>query len=138
MQFSMQQRSSAPLSAPGGRSSGAEMGSRRCAGAAAAPRRRAARPPARAASPVTSLAQQQDDAAASTSASTSISTQQQQRQQQQGGQLSGRVARFRATKQAVQSVRELDTRSLAEYMALPASQYSVLDARKVRFACWMT
>jgi hypothetical protein len=29
-------------------------------------------------------------------------------------------------------VQELQSRSLAEYMALPASQYSVLDARKVR------
>jgi hypothetical protein len=45
--------------------------------------------------------------------------------------LSGRIARFRATKQVAQLVRELEARSLAEYMALPASQYSVLDARKV-------
>lgn len=78
-----------------------------------------------AASPVTSVSQQQDDSLPSTSGADG------RHDEQQHLQLTGRVARFRATKQAVQVVRELDSRSLAEYMALPASQYSVLDARKI-------
>lgn len=45
-------------------------------------------------------------------------------------QLQGQLARFAAQKHARQPVQELQ-RALAEYMALPASQYSVLDARKV-------
>lgn len=45
-------------------------------------------------------------------------------------QLTGKVARFIARKQQVKAVTE-QQRALAEYMALPASQYSVLDARKI-------
>lgn len=45
-------------------------------------------------------------------------------------QLQGKVARFAAQKHAAKPVQEVQ-RALAEYMALPASQYSVLDARKI-------
>eukprot|EP00879_Flechtneria_rotunda_P004510 GHRR01004765.1.p1 GENE.GHRR01004765.1~~GHRR01004765.1.p1 ORF type:complete len:260 (+),score=30.58 GHRR01004765.1:283-1062(+) len=45
-------------------------------------------------------------------------------------QLQGRLARFSARKQHSKPVKE-SQRALAEYMALPASQYSVLDARKI-------
>lgn len=44
--------------------------------------------------------------------------------------LKGRIARFRASKSLAQPIRDKE-RLLAEYMALPASQYSVLDARKI-------
>lgn len=44
--------------------------------------------------------------------------------------VSGKVAVFAASKQQSQPVQE-QQRPLAEYMALPASQYSVLDARKI-------
>lgn len=43
---------------------------------------------------------------------------------------SGRIARLKATKAQSQPIQERE-RPLAEYMALPASQYSVLDARKI-------
>lgn len=79
-----------------------------------------------AAGPVTTVAQQQDDSAPSTSASSSA-----QAVADLHSPLKGRVAQFRATKQVKHVVRELEAKSLAEYMALPASQYSVLDARKV-------
>eukprot|EP00884_Botryococcus_braunii_P017476 jgi/Botrbrau1/4411/Bobra.0348s0004.1 len=42
----------------------------------------------------------------------------------------GRIAVFQASKSATQSVQP-GVRPLAEYMALPASQYSVLDAKKI-------
>jgi hypothetical protein len=65
------------------------------------------------------------------------SDQLQQPQQQQHhaaangqSQLTGRVARFAASKHARAPVAE-QARPLAEYMALPASQYSVLDARRI-------
>lgn len=45
-------------------------------------------------------------------------------------QLQGKVARFAAQKSARKAVPE-QQRPLADYMALPASQYSVLDARKI-------
>jgi hypothetical protein len=45
--------------------------------------------------------------------------------------LEGKIARFAASKQLVKQTPEAQ-RPLADYMALPASQYSVLDARKVR------
>lgn len=45
-------------------------------------------------------------------------------------QLTGKTARFTARKHQVSTVTE-QQRALAEYMALPASQYSVLDARKI-------
>lgn len=44
--------------------------------------------------------------------------------------LEGKIARFSASKQLVKQITEAQ-RPLAEYMALPASQYSVLDARKI-------
>lgn len=50
--------------------------------------------------------------------------------------LEGKIARFSASKQLVKQITEAQ-RPLAEYMALPASQYSVLDARKVRHSCRM-
>jgi hypothetical protein len=66
--------------------------------------------------------------------STSGPSAQQQHHQQQSRhiqpQLQGKVARFAAQKHARKPVQELQ-RALAEYMALPASQYSVLDARKI-------
>jgi hypothetical protein len=48
--------------------------------------------------------------------------------------LEGKIARFSANKQQVKQITEAQ-RPLADYMALPASQYSVLDARKVRPGC---
>lgn len=66
----------------------------------------------------------------STSSSEAQHPQQQHQQQHIQPQLQGKVARFAAQKQARKSVQELQ-RPLAEYMALPASQYSVLDARKI-------
>jgi hypothetical protein len=45
-------------------------------------------------------------------------------------QLQGNLARFAARKLQFKPVTEAQ-RALAEYMALPASQYSVLDARKI-------
>eukprot|EP00775_Hariotina_reticulata_P007243 gene7243-7456_t len=45
-------------------------------------------------------------------------------------QLQGKLARFAAHKLQFKPVTEAQ-RALAEYMALPASQYSVLDARKI-------
>jgi hypothetical protein len=66
--------------------------------------------------------------------STSAPSTPQQHHQQQSHhiqpQLQGKVARFAAQKHARKPVQELQ-RALAEYMALPASQYSVLDARKI-------
>lgn len=47
-----------------------------------------------------------------------------------GHELAGNVARFRAHKLQLKAVKE-QQRALADYMALPASQYSVLDARKI-------
>eukprot|EP00878_Enallax_costatus_P004107 GHUV01004335.1.p1 GENE.GHUV01004335.1~~GHUV01004335.1.p1 ORF type:complete len:254 (+),score=29.94 GHUV01004335.1:376-1137(+) len=44
--------------------------------------------------------------------------------------LTGKVARFTARKHQLKAVQE-QQRALAAYMALPASQYSVLDARKI-------
>eukprot|EP00877_Chromochloris_zofingiensis_P014205 jgi/Chrzof1/9038/Cz03g33250.t1 len=45
-------------------------------------------------------------------------------------QLTGKIARFAAKKQQFQQIEEKQ-KALAAYMALPASQYSVLDARKI-------
>ncbi|GBF87734.1 RAP release galactose-binding protein-like [Raphidocelis subcapitata] len=129
-------------SASGRAPSPVEMGAPRLCAAAPRPAAAAAAagrrgPAARAASPLASLEQQQrrpdgaapaaaggDAGGAPSTSAAAVSAPPSQR-------LSGRVARFRATKQATQNVRELQTRSLAEYMALPASQYSVLDARKI-------
>jgi hypothetical protein len=118
MQSAIQQQRGSTAGTPRGTLLGTEMGRR----IGAAPR--GARRGPLAASPVTSLpaAAQDDGAAPSTSASAGAGA---------AAPLAGRVARFRATKHAAQLVRELEARSLAEYMALPASQYSVLDARKV-------
>eukprot|EP00882_Tetradesmus_deserticola_P006021 GHRQ01006339.1.p1 GENE.GHRQ01006339.1~~GHRQ01006339.1.p1 ORF type:complete len:256 (+),score=80.02 GHRQ01006339.1:207-974(+) len=44
--------------------------------------------------------------------------------------LHGKAARFSASKQLVKQIPEAQ-RPLADYMSLPASQYSVLDARKI-------
>lgn len=54
----------------------------------------------------------------------------QQQHHSQPQQLQGKVARFAAQKHACKPVQE-QQRELAAYMALPASQYSVLDARKI-------
>ncbi|KAI8465504.1 MAG: hypothetical protein J3K34DRAFT_461368 [Monoraphidium minutum] len=110
------------------RGRGAALAGRGAPGAARAPAapRRGARV-ARAAVPITPVAHQQqqpppaDAGAPSTSGAAPAARR----------ALGGRVARFRATKRGAQVVQELPERGLAEYMALPASQYSVLDARKI-------
>lgn len=76
---------------------------------------------------VAAVAQQQESRVSST---------QQQLQQttsssiEQNRVLEGKLARFAASKHLVKPVKEVQ-RPLADYMALPASQYSVLDARKI-------
>jgi hypothetical protein len=72
--------------------------------------------------------EQQPQPDASTSGASPQHQQPQAHHSQQ--QLQGKIARFAAQKHARKPVQELQ-RALSAYMALPASQYSVLDARKI-------